>query len=428
MNEIQNPHVFRIPEANFGQFQERFLKLVHRADRLKCGTVGYRNIGEEFIEKQRTIEEPLTGAIIKKETYKVKILVIEVFGDSPKLAGWTFVAKLEHDEQLGTAVKTMPGLECPEQYRTADRYSCDHCHKALFRKDTFVVKNDQGEYKHVGRQCLRDFLGHENPDDIARYAEFFFLAFELGGDAEEWGFGAGRYEQYYDIETLLSITSKAIREYGWLSKTKAFEQGTGCATSDRVADYLFDSKFRDHKLDPEDEDKEEATKALKWCEELPESEIAGNDYLYNINLLAKAGLSNSKRFGFACSILMSYRRAMGEVQRRNLAAESKYVGEVGKRMPIGETTLDSIHGPFESQFGPSYIYRFKIDTDRILVWFTGTELRDADSGVKSAPGDIVIIKAATVKEHKEWKGWKETVISRPTFSKRGAQNATAVCG
>jgi hypothetical protein len=101
---------------------------------------------------------------------------------------------------------------------------------------------------------------------------------------------------------------------------------------------------------------------------------------------------------------------MSDIQKRNLAAESKYFSEVGKRISIGQITLDSVHGPFETQFGPQYIYRFKIDTDCILVWFTGTKL-------ESKAGDIVIMKSATIKEHKEWKGWKETIISRPTFDK-----------
>lgn len=418
---IQNPHVFKIAESNLGMFKDRFAKLARRAEKLHCGQIGYREIGEEFVEKTEGEEFP-DGSYHVWRKYKVRIVIIEVFGDAPKLSGWTFVAKLEHDEQLGTAVRTMPGMECPPQFRTASRHDCDHCHKNLFRRDTFVVRNEQGEYKHVGRQCLRDFLGHENPDDIARYAEYFFLAFELGGDAEEWGLHTGRYEEYFDLEYILSITAKAISEYGWMSRTKAREEGLGWPTADRVGAYLFEHSdvLRDSKLTPDDSTKAEAQIALKWAEELPEEELKESDYLYNINLLAKAGLSSGPRLGFACSILMSYRRAMDKIQKRSLAAESKYFGEVGQRLPIGQITLDSIHGPFETQFGPQYIYRFKIDTDRILVWFTGTVLLKFGVDLKAEAGDIVTMKAATIKEHKEYKGWKETVISRPTFDKEKA--------
>ncbi len=45
---------------------------------------------------------------------------------------------------------------------------CDYCKKDwIVRRDTYIVKNDKGEIRQIGSNCLSDFLGHPNPTRIA---------------------------------------------------------------------------------------------------------------------------------------------------------------------------------------------------------------------------------------------------------------------
>jgi hypothetical protein len=106
------------------------------------------------------------------------------------------------------------------------------------------------------------------------------------------------------------------------------------------------------------------------------------------------------------------------------AEKSEYFGEVGKRLLIGEAILVGEYGPFDTQWGISRLYKFKKD-NFVFTWFTGSVLNHETRAYskegyqtnykKVEIGEVVMIKKATVKEHKEWKGWKETSISRPTF-------------
>jgi len=425
---IKEERIFEIPDCNWRLFEERFLKILKRSKKLNCGEVGYEVISEAIKQAPPIIIKGAYdqgGDEIKEDKRLIKWRTIKVWGDTPKLSGWTFVAKLEHDETIGTAVKTLPGYEIPIEFRDADRYTCDHCHKKLWRRDTFIVRNDEGVHKQVGRQCLRDFLGHENPEHAASYAEYFLAVFRMADDAEEYSWGGGHYEEeYFELSQVLAHTIAAIAAYGWLSRSKA-ETGSGRATADRVGDYFApDPTGHDEKLIYTKEMMAETDQIIKWASNLPQNEVTGDDYLYNLSIIAKAGVTTFRRFGFACSMVAAYRRATDQARKVADYIFSEYFGEVGKRLPIGEVELIGVYGPFDSPWGPSRLYKFKKD-NFVFTWFTGTVLNHEikvytkegyqTNYKKVEIGEAVLIKKATVKEHKEWHSWKETSITRLTF-------------
>jgi len=419
--------LFEIPATNWDLFESRFAKILKRTQKLNCGEVGYEIVKETIKQAPPIIikgdYDQGSYDEIKADKRMIKWYTIRVWGDSPKIAGWTFIAKLEHDEKIGTCVKTLPGYELPEKYRKADRFDCDHCHKHLWRRDTFVVRNEAGDHKQVGRQCLRDFLGHENPEHAAQYAEYFLTIFSMADDAGDDAFGGGHYaEEYYELRQVLAHTIAAIESYGWLSRSKA-ETGLGRATADRVGDYFApDPTGHDSKLVYTEEMLVEADYIIGWALAIPQEEVDKDDYLYNVSILAKSGMTTYRRFGFACSMVTSYRFRVGKVADKSIKEASQHFGEVGKRLSIGEVVLVGEYGPFEGQFGISRLYKFK-QGNFTFTWFTSTILNHEKIGQngytynykKVEIGETVMIKAAKVQEHKEWKGWKETSISRPTF-------------
>jgi superfamily I DNA/RNA helicase len=86
------------------------------------------------------------------------------------LNGWTFVAAIRHREGE-SIVQLLPGNQLPEKYHYSDA-KCDQCKKNIpTRKSTFIVCHENGDVKQVGSTCLKDFLGHPNPEAYARYAE-----------------------------------------------------------------------------------------------------------------------------------------------------------------------------------------------------------------------------------------------------------------
>ena len=137
------------------------------------------------------------------------------------LAGWTFVATLDHASEAGVILRTVPGQTVPVSYRTASN-GCDHCHAKRNRIETFVVRHEDGTHKQIGRQCVRDFLGMD-PTHAARMAEF---AISLGEalDAER-EFSGRRSTDYLPLAEYLAAVAVAMRLNGWRSRTVARDLG-----------------------------------------------------------------------------------------------------------------------------------------------------------------------------------------------------------
>lgn len=400
---------FEIPEANMFEFVSKIEKLQRRVKKLNCPEVGYEIVGEKIgtaklSGKTKDDCELIDSRLVPKIKYKI----IRVFGDSPKYKGWTFIAKLEHDEEVGTIVCVLPGYELPSSFRDSDRYNCDHCHKKIWRRDTFVVYNEQNEYKQIGRACLRDFLGHSSPEQIAQSLDFILIALSMGEDAERFEASGHRQLEYFDLDRILSLTSALVRASGWISKTKAEETGEVSTASD-VSDILFDrSRISKQRIDMNDNDKSNAERAIDWASNLSKSELE-NDYLYNINLIAKAGVTSARRIGLAVSILISWQRTL---DRKSKNDNTKFFGEVGKRLEIGPVVIEQVKVIGKTQWGRRIFCRFTTN-DYVFIWFTSDNIGTMNAG----ESDRCIIKKATIKEHKEFNGVKETIISRPIIEK-----------
>ncbi len=92
-----------------------------------------------------------------------------------------------------------------------------------------------------------------------------------------------------------------------------------------------------------------------------------------------------------------------------------YVGQPKKRMDF-TLTLASEH-EFDGYYGLTRIYEFADEQGNCIVWFTSNTVGcyDEDGIWQYAEvGDKVTMRA-TVKEHKEYNGIKQTVINRPAI-------------
>ena len=110
------------------------------------------------------------------------------------------------------------------------------------------------------------------------------------------------------------------------------------------------------------------------------------------------------------------KRAKEEYTKMNNITPSEWVGEVGDKVQIEAVLV--IEGSFESYFGyrptTTYVYTFTDDDDNDFVWKTSS-WDNMTWGSHPAPileiGDRAII-TGTIKEHSEYKGEKQTVLTR----------------
>jgi len=199
-------------------FVARMDKLVSKAVKLNCESlVSYEVGGEVFKDTEDDVS-------------KVSYTQVAVYGETPIIQGWQFLAVLEHKDG-GTLVRTMSGdSTVPADYHKATP-RCEHCNIDRYRKDTYLVQNTETKsIKQVGSSCLKDFTGHESPEQIAA---LFAEVAEMRGSEEYGETGCCNNPNRYDINFVVAMSIKLVRETGgYVSRANAGDES--CSTSDRV--------------------------------------------------------------------------------------------------------------------------------------------------------------------------------------------------
>lgn len=386
--------IYKIPKENLPKFQKQLEKLSKKAQKLTGETI--------FFVPFNTITEKLGDGYVREY---VEILLNGF--EPPKLNGWSFVARVDHANEVGNIVRPVPGFIVPEQYRTSCQ--CDHCKINRYRRDTYLVQHeDTGEIKQVGSSCLRDFLGHQHPEKIAKMAE-------LLGYADEYARGAmqvGEDRRYIDLEAYLAHIAMHIENFGYMSlsaakkinATKEHESEMVQTTASRALLSLFPNpKYRDEAPEPADRHFELAQAAIEWAANLGEDGTVLNDYQHNIHVLAASGMIEFRSTGYASSIVGSYMREHDLFPKKEKkVVTSEHVGKVGDKI---EREVEFTNSFYKHNVGGGfYIYKFTDADGNIFVWMTGNSV-DADIGTKMK-------LRGSVKDHSEFKGEKNTILTR----------------
>lgn len=343
---------------------------------------------------------------------------VEARGTAPTFGGWRLLATLQHVEGL-VILRGVPGEEIPARYRTADPADCDHCHARRRRINTYVIAHEDGRTVQLGGDCAQHYLPSADVTAILAYMVELLGAVEaLGaGDEDDFGNSGGHAAARWELAGVLAATLAVVRVEGWVSRTTARSTG-GAATADAVSSYLDpprgygkaveDWKRWAAKIDAAQLDTDAATAAaaIEWA--LAQEDTS--DYGHNIAVVATIGWVEQRTLGIACSIVTSYQRAMGrEVERRQRAAESHHVGTVGKREVFAPLQVTSVRY-FESDYGSRACITFRDDAGNVLLWWTGGE--GCDEMEKSAGNGKRWSVKGTVKSHSDYRGVKQTVLSR----------------
>lgn len=415
---------FMIPACNMGALSERLEKLNRRAAKLSMASIQTRVLG--MVQAQYGAD----GRLRSPTKYEV-----EVTGLAPKLPGWEFVGTLEHTP-AGNVMRILPGRVVPESYRTAPP-ACDHCKTSRRRKDTYLVRSDAGELKQVARSCIRDFLGHVSPEHIAWLATLLRDFDRLQG---ETGSGGGKLT--FAVQDIVELAAASVRQFGWVSRAasqayteKSEGRGQLRATVDRVWFELDPSpearKQRD-KLGPADlicvtpEDRKLADVALTWARTLTPTD----DYLHNLKVIAHKPYVEfrGRDGGLLASLVSAYQReVLKQVQERDsraarafLGALSNYQGQVGARADWTLTLRKRIilgGNDFGTHADAAlYLYCFADATGNEFTWVTA---KTGQSVVKHSRTTVIpfvegrrYTVRGTVKEHREYRGVKQTSLTR----------------
>lgn len=326
---------------------------------------------------------------------------VEIIGSTPKIAGWTFLGAIQHLEKGVNLIRTLPGVEkIPEEYRSIDP-KCEHCKVNRIRLNTFLLLNDDGSYKQVGRNCLQDFLGGVDPQLIAKLAEQLLTINDLASSDEEDFYGRGGSFVAYPIDEFLQFTCAAIDEFGWVSRTEAKQSLTPkCSTADRVV-LALTTREDNEKLTITETNIEIAKKALDYIREDFDKENL-NDYEYNLKTVCNREVLTIKELGICASLIPFYYRHIQKKIEQGKQALSSYVGQKGEKLVV-KATLTREH-KIENNYGVTTIYSFLSEDNNVFVWFSS-----ADKYLELDKQYQVVGK---VKNHNDYNGIKQTILTR----------------
>ena len=139
-------------------------------------------------------------------------------------------------------------------------------------------------------------------------------------------------------------------------------------------------------------------------------DLPENDFLANTKLLLQN--KYNKQSGFIAYAYLAHKKQLEIEANRNKKDEvrkkSEYVGTIGDRITI-EIILEAKFS-FEGFYGYQNLYLFKDDEDNIYKWKTGVYLVNS-KGMNIEIGDKISLKG-TIKGHEEYKGTKQTELTR----------------
>lgn len=399
-NQKQSPITVNgfIPSERMGEFKRKIDVIQAQAHKLNLPAWDV-TIGEEEWRPVRATVEDSSGRAISR-TMQLEGSPVMIVGESPVLAGWKFLAKIDHGVG-GNLVKAMSdGERAPAEWHSCGP-NCDHCGVSRQRNNTYMLKNvETDDVKQVGSSCISDFLGEQyrDPERIAAmYDHLMEIGREFDYDPEREPGGVGLSSYGVLPERLMAATLKIIQEDGGYISAEKAESLNCLSTGDRLR-AAFWSK-RPIEVTPDVGNLEQAPKMVRW---LKEQKGTDSLWLRNIAYLADRPGIVCKDAGLFASGYVAWNREL-QRQLRSERGAGDWVGECGAKISV--PAILERRGGYETQFGYKSVLSFRDEEGNALTWQT-----------QSPPLGLVVGSnyrlMATVKGHGEYRGDKQTEIIR----------------
>ena len=457
---LSNSH--EVTESAFESLKNKLTPINKRLTKNNLAPIELKVSSERFTRSKKT------ESLVKLIKFDIEIPPMVLPG------GWKFVARVDH-EAAGNIIVSVPNSgherDLHSMYGNSQPSYCDHCRTTRARTSTFIVENDKGELKRIGRQCLKGYLpgGEAAVKGIVNMAQYLTdLALELieveSKDYDDQGGGEGGFggiPKYEGANFLMSVGLYIVDKYGFVSRSRAsaaYETGddTQVSTVDRAVQLLYDRSEqaqaeREVYAEKKEAYEKQAEDVINWGIDYVEEQLKAkgpSDYMNNLRVILKGakeqGAVANKHIGYFLSIIPFYKKAKEQqAAPKEATKESNYVGTEG--YPIGDlnpndrrkmkkagvgsegfpyngpilTTVKSARG-FERQ-GFGYYDRGGTGTVLSLVDDQGNVyVTFLSYSSDSKPGDKMLIKRALVKSHKDYtdkagKTTKQTTLTRVDF-------------
>lgn len=327
-----------------------------------------------------TYQKQITLDVIENENERYEVVAIMDHSYSPK---GNLIRHLDFD------------VEIPKRFRHTDGF-CECCNHNRDRTHLYLVldKTD-GSIHQLGSSCVKKYVGLD-PREVEsslkmmeKYSEFNHSCFK----------------KFYKLSDIVALSIASIDKHGY---RPASEFGD-CTKSDVIELNLGVMGTRQFGYNSKDELIKSLTPQAEkviayWNEEVKDD----TEFHHNIKLICSEGYISRKGIGIAAYLYQGYRKEMDrrEKQRRTeeMNAKVDFFGEIKKRYRKMEVEKAKILCSWASPYGYNteiVIYEIILKgINGIFIWKTSNAVTGGDE------------ISFTVKDHKIYKGVKQTEITR----------------
>lgn len=372
----------------------------------RCASKGIP--GGLTVEWTREIEEVTNfGIKIEKISYLTKIT-----GVAPVLPGWSFIATLDYDAHAGLIVRGYPGAAPVD--RTALREGwCDHCQTNRLRHVTYVMRNDKtGEQVQVGSSCIKDFTG---------WTALPYMTADKDVEAFCGGFGSGPKD--VAVLSALAIAWACVTEYGFVrsnepgaTKGLVMDVIDPPKPSKNNADYLNELRSIAKHSEEMYSKAEELREFILNDEQFPLSDRS--DYPMNMKSIISAKKVSFRNLGLLVSAPQAWARFLEKsfIQKvAKIETPDIHIGNVKERWEI-TVTVEAVNY-HATQYGTTSIYTLLDADGNVFKWFASNDVLE-----KFIDSQAPVTIQGTIKSHGEWKGIRETHLTRCKVVKKTGEN------
>lgn len=384
---------YEIFEGNMERLEKKLAMIGNKCRRYGC-EFHYERVGEVF----KDVEDE------HGRKHIAKFILVKAEGTAV-VNGWEFVASVEHTEN-GNIIKGTGNIEVPERYYVSGPV-CEHCHSNRYRKYTYIVRNSRtGEFRQVGKSCLRDFTHGMSAEAITQYLSLFDTMVQ--GQAPEPGYAV---EDYLDRDEYLAYVVETIRCFGYVKSGEEQQ-----STAYRALDYYDSARGNVNR---------EYTKCL--LEEMDRSgfdvhsgkvsayvkdaldwigrQQGHTNYIHNLKTACGLEYVSRRNVGLLASLFPAYGRAVENAERNNASGKaensSRHVGTPGQALTFRANTVRCMTS-YETQYGTKRIYKFIDTAGNVYIWKTGCVINET--------ADVLV--TGIVKEHTQFRDIKQTELTR----------------
>lgn len=368
---------------------EKLTKLIKRAQN-KGGNISF-NVLDAFDKKLKII----VNDDATRTAYSVPIIAkfynVEIDGEY-KINCWQFVATLEHNDN-GNIIRCINSEfenKIPSKYLTSGCY-CEHCHTIRDRKDTYLIYNENdNEFKQVGKTCLLDYTNGLTPETCSAFANVFNYCASINDGIDNDDIFSSLTSNSPDLgfynNSVKKIAYSIVKRFGYIKES----------TSRQISEVLMGDKYIEPASDEE----------IEKVDEFAQSITDEYDYMRNAKLAWLNSRASYRDFALIGSFVSVYLKNLARLEKEAKARKTtNYVGNIGDKIIVDVASYRVLYTKTlqVSYYNTSVSYVYEIiDTNgNTYIWSSSKELGE---GIKQIVG--------TIKDHKEYKGTKQTIITR----------------